>query len=694
MLPKQLLPQNIYSILIRQGISELRPPQLKSLQSGLFENNLFISSPTASGKTLIAEMFFCDIILNEGGKVVYLVPLRSLAREKFTEFTRKYSSLFRIGISTGELDSTDYYLNNYNLIITTSEKMDSLLRHGVGWIASIHGVIADEVHLLGDKGRGATLEIVLTQVRSIALKCRFLCLSATVKNCKELSDWLGCTLIMDDYRPVKLYEGIYYNNSVDFFEKQRIVNARELDIAFDIINECNKMEKQVLVFVSSRKRAETLALKCLKLKDLNELSNKIVNVLEKPTTQCRKLSNCVKKGIAFHHAGLVEKQKEIIETAFRNGMLRAIFATTTLAMGLNLPAFMVIVRDLKRYDTEQGYNNWIKVLEYKQLCGRAGRPGFEEFGEAVTIATSEEEKGFICNNFINGELEEIYSQLSLEPVLRTHLLSLISQGVITSENSASEFFNKTFHAFQYGNADKLNATTLRLLNDLEFWGFVKRENGALLPTKIGIRVSQLYLDPFSAQKIITSLNNSENIEIKQISLLHTASLTSELKPLLNVNVKEYTELAEEYMIDKENLLFNEPDDSQTFIKAYKTALLFNSWIEESSEEDILKKFRTSPGDMRSKTANLDWVLYSMKELSLLLNHNEIIPLITELRIRIKYGIKKELLPLVKFKGIGRTRARQLFNAGIKNTKDIKDIPLAILGDIVGKKVASDLKSQV
>jgi helicase len=211
---KKHLPEKVFDILEKE-IRELRPAQEKAIKAGLFEGkNLLVCTPTASGKTLVAELASLKTILEHKGKAVYIVPLRALASEKFREFSNRYGKLIKVALSIGDLDSSDPYLMDYDLILTTSEKLDSLIRHHTPWLKLIRLVIVDEIHLLNDPGRGPTLEILLTILKDILPKAQFLGLSATIGNPKELADWLKAETIIDTWRPVKLYQGVYQDGKI------------------------------------------------------------------------------------------------------------------------------------------------------------------------------------------------------------------------------------------------------------------------------------------------------------------------------------------------------------------------------------------------------------------------------------------------------------------------------------------------
>jgi len=212
---KKDIPSQAYCVLEKE-IEELRPCQEKSIKKGLLEGkNILVCTPTASGKTLCAELAFTKTILEKKGKTIYVVPLKALASEKFRDFKNKYSFI-KTALSIGDIDSSDPYLADYDLIITTSEKFDSLIRHRASWLNQISLVVFDEIHLLNDPGRGPTLEIVITILRKLLKNIQILGLSATIGNPKQLAEWLDAKLVEDDWRPVKLHKGIYLNGKIEF----------------------------------------------------------------------------------------------------------------------------------------------------------------------------------------------------------------------------------------------------------------------------------------------------------------------------------------------------------------------------------------------------------------------------------------------------------------------------------------------
>jgi len=215
---KPSIPELLYNILDRNGITELRPCQSKAIDAGLLASkSLLICTPTASGKTLVAEMAMMNSIMKRIGKAIYIVPLKALANEKHKDFSKRYGHLCNIGMSIGDHDAADFHLSSYDLIITTSEKLDSLMRHDVQWLKDVNTIVIDEIHLLNDPGRGPTLEILITMLKTLLKKVQIIGLSATIGNPSELGAWLEADVVLDDWRPVELHHGVYMDGTVRFY---------------------------------------------------------------------------------------------------------------------------------------------------------------------------------------------------------------------------------------------------------------------------------------------------------------------------------------------------------------------------------------------------------------------------------------------------------------------------------------------
>jgi helicase len=354
----------------------------------------------------------------------------------------------------------------------------------------------------------------------------------------------------------------------------------------------------------------------------------------------------------------------------------------------------------------------IPVLEYHQMIGRSGRPDFkDEYGEGICIASTKGEADSIIEHYINGEPEEIYSKLAVEPVLRTYVLSLIASEFVTTEQDLKEFFDKTFYAHQFKDLSKLHAIIDKMLRLLEEWEFITRENndkdfasadelgkGSLKATLVGHRVAELYLDPATAFFIITCLRRATQKLLSEFSFIQMASSCNEMRPLLSMRVADYDVVQEKALQYSDSILELEPsefsEEYEEFLKSVKTAMFFQDWINEKDEEYLLETYNIRPGEIRVKLELADWLLYSSEELAKLLSFHPLIKEIVKMRFRLKHGAKEELLPLLKLKDIGRVRSRIMFKNGIRTITDVKNAEYTKLAYLLGKQVALSVKKQV
>ena len=693
------LPEGAIDVLRREGITELYPPQAQALPLALRGESLVLAVPTASGKSLDAYLAALKHVIEGKGKALYIVPLRALASEKFEDL-RKFEELgVRVDVSVGDFDTPDPRLENLDIIVATSEKADSLLRHRSRWLESISLVVADEVHLIHDPERGPTLEITLTKLKKFNPNLQVIALSATIKNSKELAAWLGAEHISSDWRPVPLKEGVYLDGVVRFTDNTSRKIDDQGDAPWSLIADTLSEGGQCLVFVNTRRSTESLAVKySSKMKRFAEGQSTVAEserVLEEaePTSIGKRLKACMKKGIAFHNAGLTNEQRRLVETAFRKGEIGCIIATPTLAAGINLPARRVIVRDVYRYEANVGHMT-IPVLEIRQMCGRAGRPRYDKYGEAILLARTEEEKSFLFENYLLSETEEIFSKLGSEPVLRSHILATVATGTANSRESLMDFFDSTFFAHQTSTIG-LEGAADSVLEFLEREGMIAPDGG-LRATFFGKRVSDLYIDPLSATRLRDALR-AYGERATPFGLLHAVCSTPDMVGMY-LRRGEY-EVMEEIAVKRaKELLIKPPEDLmeyEFFLSELKTALALEEWIEEFEEDEVLKRYNMGPGDLRNKVEVGEWLLYSMRELSNVFN-KDAYPQLTELITRVRYGVKRELLDLVKLRGVGRVRARELFDRGFRTLNDLREAEVAQLAKLpkIGEALARGIKEQV
>jgi len=701
------LDQNIVEILKKQDITKLYPPQEKALPLVLKNNNVVLSIPTASGKSLVAYLAIVNKLLKEPGKALYVVPLKALAREKYEELKFFEKLGLKVGISTGDLDDSDPRLGRYDIIVCTSEKADSLLRHKVSWVNDVKVLVIDEIHLINDPSRGPTLEVIISRFKALNPKTQIIALSATISNATELSIWLDGKLIQSDWRPVPLREGVFYKDEIRFDDGKLVeVDGSEKKSVELLVEDSVSKKGQVLVFVNTRRSTVSVANrlgrvveKTLSKKEKKELENLLESLkknLPELTSVDKKLFFCLKKGVAFHNAGLSSIHRRFIENNFKKRLLKCIVATPTLAAGVNIPAQRVIIRDLWRYDPNFGMSP-IPILEYKQQAGRAGRPRYDKFGEAICIAKNRKKSDMIFENYILGDTEPIYSKLGSQAALRMHLLSSIATGFVDSLSGVYNFIDSTFYSYQsdtYALKEQLDEA-LEFLIDNDFVEIINDDK--YMSTLFGNRTSSLYIDPLSALQIKKALEKSCDRKTSTLSFIHTVCSTPDVRSLYmrksDTWVEEKAEKhVGEFLIEKPESF---SEEYEWFLSDLKTASLIMDWIDEQSEDVIVNRYNVGPGDIHNIVEMSQWLLHATREFARMYNF-ECVSEISDLLLRVQYGCKKELLNLVSLKGIGRIRARSLFKEGFKTINDLRGVPLKRLSQVktIGEGIAKSIKRQI
>lgn len=702
------LPDTVKAILGSLGYHSLYPPQEKAMSAGILDgNSVLVTTPTASGKTLIAMMAIAKI-LQKGKKAVYLTPLRALASEKASDLKALEEIDLGIGrkprvmVATGDYDSSGKELAFGDVIVLTNEKMDTLFRHGVEWLGEVGLFIADEVHLIGDRERGPTLEMMLTRIRKLYPDVQIVALSATVSNADEISDWLSCALVESQWRPTKLVEGVYEYGSVRMrdgktFRVQPSGASAPIDLAQDALDGGG----QALIFAETRKRASSLAAKAAEGvykrldKRTKELAAKAAEeILDKgdDSELTRTLAHLVGKGVAFHHAGLAPLSRKIVEEAFKVGTVRLLTATPTLAAGVNLPARRVIVASILRYDSEYGGNVPISVMEYKQLCGRAGRPKYDTFGEAIIVVESTGTSGEeVYDHYILGTPEPLRSQLAGDRAIRFHLLSTIASVPGMKKPEIMEVFANTLFARQYRSAT-VQFKVESALDYLQSEELIRARNERYMATEFGKGTSLLYIDPQTAVDFRNSLNQVEKGRCKHmLGFLHLIAQSPDFYPKLSLRKKDLEEVSLLLQERSNELLYDlsEYDCSRSF-------WALAEWTEEVGDRLLSDRMGVEPGDMHRMVEIGEWLAYSLYEIAKLLGREDILSELYILRTRIRYGVKEELIPLVALEGVGRVRARALYAAGLTDVPKVAKAPQAKLASIpkIGPAVAERIKAQL
>ncbi len=469
--------------------------------------NVVVAAPTASGKTVLAEAAMVRELGKEGrGKVLFIAPLRALTNEKESEWKRILSGLgFKVYVVSGERELHASEARAADVIITTPEKWDSATRKyrqdRYAFVRDVALVVVDEVHLLDSDSRGGTLEAVISRMRRIGTqdgkRLRIVALSATMPNIGDVARWIGATpenvLEFDrSYRPVDLAIDVlsYYPKENEFLNKYV-----RLYKAFDLIQGELRGGHQALIFVSTRQDTQQAAEKLCEIVRksypyvlppgeairLQEIRNRAANA---------KLKSCLPCGIAFHHAGLAAEDKALIEGAFREGLIRILVSTSTLAWGVNLPARIVIVRDVEMYDPILG-NRDISPIDLLQMLGRAGRPGYDTLGKGYVIVPGDRAAEYKALLKDGKAIESV-----LEASLAEHLNAEIAVGMVKGERDAAEWIRTTFYYVRSQGRRTPPDVEALAANKIKYLvrnGFVRDEAGVLAPTSLGAITSDFYL---------------------------------------------------------------------------------------------------------------------------------------------------------------------------------------------------------
>ncbi|MBW2025295.1 MAG: DEAD/DEAH box helicase [Deltaproteobacteria bacterium] len=369
------IPEKIIDSWIDQIGEDLLPVQERAIKRYrvLDGNSVIISSPTTSGKTFVGEIAAVKGVM-EKKKVIYLVPLKSLADEKYLDFKRKYEQ-FGIKTVVSSSDHREYDRvieeGEFGIAIIVYEKMSQLLVKNPFLLKNIALVIIDELQEIGDPSRGPGLEITMTKISTSQFRPQILGLSAVLGNTETLARWLKTDFLFHDKRPVELYEGVLYKGIFHYktyntYEKREeplvSIDSEELSriLMANVVHLANQGD-QILVFLPSKRETMILARQLAEAVNLPEAEGAIGELAILEDTSLKKgLIHCLKSSIAFHHADLSSEERNVIETYTRSGEIRVVCCTTTLALGVNLPATTVFL-DARKWEYDERTDSCTRI---------------------------------------------------------------------------------------------------------------------------------------------------------------------------------------------------------------------------------------------------------------------------------------------------------------------------------------------
>lgn len=666
-------------------IKEFNPAQKAVIESGYLEDksNYIISIPTASGKTVLGILPALKTILN-GGKAVYAAPLLSIQNEKVKEF----KAFEEHGIKVGKHPS------NSDLSVMVFESFDALTRFSWNVLREVDTLIIDEFHMIGEYSRGPTLESAITRAKIINPSLRIIALSATLKNIDEIEQWLDGKTVEHDYRPVPLNKEV--------LDAEMFNTKNKNDVIVKIVEKAIEDNSQALSFVSTRRFTESLATYVAKKIDkkttkeqkhkFKQVADKLLEVPKKkgslPTTTCLKLAEAAEKGVVFHHAGLFNEQKEIIEDEFRNGNILMITATPSLMYGVNLPSKYVVIRDHTRW-TSNGPAS-IPVFDYEQMSGRAGRPQYDDVGYSYLVAKTMDEAFDLEARYVNGEIELTNSKLiDNKDAIYKQIIAQIASSLSKNLDDLNDFFGKTLYGFQMKNNPSMSMFAQDSLNwelesALEFLlqnGIIRATPEGLKTTDFGNLIAKSNYAVETAVKIKEYVSTMEKLNTAE--MIYALAETPDL-PLISFKGRKSKDPVRDKL--SECGLF-----AVDIGNPEATAVSLIEWIDERNEYEIENAYNVySASTRRSAYEASRLVKFAKNTLEVLGNYSNLKDM-DYLSARLYYGIKEDIIPLVVgVKRLGRKRARLLMKTFGDNLSEASEKDLQKVEGI-GPKLAGKVK---
>ena len=666
-------------------IKEFNPAQKAVIESGYLEDksNYIISIPTASGKTVLGILPALKTILN-GGKAIYAAPLHSIQNEKVKEF----KAFEEHGIKVGKHPS------NSDLSVMVFESFDALTRFSWNVLREVDTLIIDEFHMIGEYSRGPTLESAITRAKIINPSLRIIALSATLKNIDEIEQWLDGKTVEHNYRPVPLNKEV--------LDAEMFNTKNKNDVIVKIVEKAIEDNSQALSFVSTRRFTESLATYVAKKIDkkttkeqkqkFKQVADKLLEVPKKkgslPTTTCLKLAEAAEKGVVFHHAGLFNEQKEIIEDEFRKGNILMITATPSLMYGVNLPSKYVVIRDHTRW-TSNGPAS-IPVFDYEQMSGRAGRPQYDDVGYSYLVAKTMDEAFDLEARYVNGEIELTNSKLiDNKDAIYKQIIAQIASSLSKNLDDLNDFFGKTLYGFQMKNNPSMSMFAQDSLNwelesALEFLlqnGIIRATPEGLKTTDFGNLIAKSNYAVETAVKIKEYVSTME--KLNPAEMIYALAETPDL-PLISFKGRKSKDPVRDKL--SECGLF-----AVDIGNPEATAVSLIEWIDERNEYEIENAYNVySASTRRSAYEASRLVKFAKNTLEVLGNYSNLKDM-DYLSARLYYGVKEDIIPLVVgVKRLGRKRARLLMKTFGDNLSEASEKELQKVEGI-GPKLAGKVK---
>jgi helicase len=627
----------------------LFPPQQEVLNHGILDLGFssVLSLSTGAGKTTLAEMGM-DRTLVRGERVAYLTPLKALAEEKITSWIDRWPGR-KVGIFTGDYEASSVPVpyRDAEVLICTYERLDGILRYWqrhLAWLSQLGLVVVDEFHLLMDPSRGPRLEGTISRLRRVNPFCRVMGLSATISNHADLAAWLDGVSYHNTWRAVPLEHEVRRFNRL----------ADKAGIIVEIVAETADEGGQTLVFASSRRRAEQIAVQV----------------------------SSAGYAATHHHAGLNLEVRRVVESNFRSGFLACLVATPTLEMGLNLPCRTVVIADNTRWNGEAFEP--LPVWNYLQRAGRAGRPGQDGAGRAILLAPTWA-RGLL--DYGRATPEPIRSRLTKSASLAEQILiEVASRSCRTKAQLAGTFLPSTL-AFRQDPS--IAGQFADCLNDLLVSGLMREDESTILhPSPAGWVAVRHQLSPATAKHLLSLSDLEKPYVLTAFDLLLHHCWDGDLQPQLPVSIEVIDVLQDLIRNIPSYLLDSAPPVSlspRACAAGVLMATLVWHYVQGQDPVKICEFLDIYVSDAEVLRQNLVRLLQASADL-----HQAIDPVsdpaerrmreqfcgssiasrICRLSIQLEHGLPGDAVYLTLIPGCGGRLARRLLDAGISDLEDL------------------------
>ncbi|MBN1593294.1 MAG: DEAD/DEAH box helicase, partial [Candidatus Coatesbacteria bacterium] len=713
----------------------LLPIQVAAVTSfGLFAGeNILIFAPTSSGKTFVGEMA-AVAAAKRNRRAIYLLPLKSLAEEKYEEFTSRYARLgIKVVVSSRDRREHDRAIEkgDFDIAIVVFEKMDALLLSKPALFTEMGLVVVDELQMLCDPSRGPRLELLLAKILVCARQAQIIGLSAVLEKSQDIRDWIGAELLQDQRRPVELYKGVFHRGEFHYVRHNDdregiecfavLGDESEGGAALALVEEFARRGEQTIVFL--RDKTSTIEMARLFAERGGQPPAEIAqaelreSAEASPSTEV--LISLLSAGVAFHNADLSRSQRRSVEAGFRRGEIRAVFCTTTLGMGVNLPARNVII-DAKRWSFSKEFQQ-VHLLdiakgEYENLGGRAGRLSHEtEFGRSILIASSEFEQRRLWEIYVKGGYEESAPRLDEMP-LDDIVLNLLGSRISRTMQELQEFLLGTFtgrntwsREFSRGGAGSFtNAlkASVRRLADVQLVQLTSDDNVSI--SELGNLVSRSCIQARTGTAFSEWARRERSQEphpLEVIFLLaQTGDASSVYVPLARsewmddryfLSLKDVAGESRALLRPSIKELLDAPQrPSFEMTRAMKRTLMVFDWINEVPLGEIEERhYQAWPGLVQRVAETDSWLCESLSEICRF--HNwpaSSLNSLATLTRRLSCGLLDDALSLGEQIQRHATRAviRRLVGAGVDSMRELKRATSPEIADIIGHPAAARL----